>query len=122
MTTTVNHSDNARLHADAMDDPVPPHPEVPERSPGRRAAQDAGLRPARCAGVQDGEWRYRPGRRRQAGGFASGGISVAFGDARIRVPVSMACVRDPSAVGSGPERLTRGVAVGSGSQDPAVDV
>lgn len=36
MTTTINRTDGARLHAGAMDDTTPPDPEVPERSPGRR--------------------------------------------------------------------------------------
>jgi hypothetical protein len=36
MTTTINHSDDPRLHAGAMDDTTPPGPEVPERSAGRR--------------------------------------------------------------------------------------
>jgi transposase len=36
MTTTINHIDNTRLHAGAMDDTAPPDPEVPERSSGRR--------------------------------------------------------------------------------------
>src|ERR1700690_877084 len=36
MTTTINHSDDPRLHAGAMDDTVPPDPEVPERCLGRR--------------------------------------------------------------------------------------
>ena len=36
MTTTIDHLDDARLHAGAMDDTAPPDPEVPERSSGRR--------------------------------------------------------------------------------------
>lgn len=36
MTTTINHLDDARHHAGAMDNTTPPDPEVPERSPGRR--------------------------------------------------------------------------------------
>ena len=36
MTTTINHFDDARLHAGPMDDTAPPDPEVPERSSGRR--------------------------------------------------------------------------------------
>ena len=36
MTTTINHLDQARHHAGAMDDIAPPDPEVPERSSGRR--------------------------------------------------------------------------------------
>ena len=36
MTTTINHLDDTRLHAGAMDDTAPPDPEVPERSSGRR--------------------------------------------------------------------------------------
>jgi len=36
MTTTIDHPDDARLHAGAMGDPAPPDPEVPERSRGRR--------------------------------------------------------------------------------------
>lgn len=36
MTTTIDHLDDARLHAGEMDDTAPPDPEVPERSPGRR--------------------------------------------------------------------------------------
>jgi len=36
MTTTIDHFDDARLHAGAMDDTAPPDPEVPERSSGRR--------------------------------------------------------------------------------------
>jgi transposase len=36
MTTTIDHLDDARLHAGAMDDTTPPDPEVPERSSGRR--------------------------------------------------------------------------------------
>jgi len=36
MTTTINHIDDARRHAGAMDDETPPDPEVPERSLGRR--------------------------------------------------------------------------------------
>ena len=36
MTTTINHSEDPRLHAGAMDDTAPPDPEVPERSTGRR--------------------------------------------------------------------------------------
>ncbi len=37
MTTTINHIDDTRLHAGAMDDAALPDPEVPERSAGRRA-------------------------------------------------------------------------------------
>jgi len=36
MTTTINHLDDTRLHAGAMDDTAPPDSEVPERSSGRR--------------------------------------------------------------------------------------
>ena len=36
MTTTIDHFDDERLHAGAMDDTAPPDPEVPERSSGRR--------------------------------------------------------------------------------------
>jgi transposase len=36
MTTTINHIDDTRHHAGAMDDETPPDPEVPERSLGRR--------------------------------------------------------------------------------------
>jgi hypothetical protein len=36
MTTTINHLDRTRHHAGAMDDTIPPDPEVPERSLGRR--------------------------------------------------------------------------------------
>ena len=36
MTTTINHIDDTRLHAGAMDDAALPDPEVPERSAGRR--------------------------------------------------------------------------------------
>jgi transposase len=36
MTTTINHFDETRLHAGAMDETAPPDPEVPERSSGRR--------------------------------------------------------------------------------------
>jgi transposase len=36
MTTTINHLDDTRHHAGAMDDTAPPDPEVPERSAGRR--------------------------------------------------------------------------------------
>ena len=36
MTTTINHLDDTRHHAGAMDDTAPPDPEVPERSLGRR--------------------------------------------------------------------------------------
>src|SRR5664279_1600931 len=36
MTTTIDHLDDARPHAGAMDDTAPPDPEVPERSSGRR--------------------------------------------------------------------------------------
>src|SRR5450756_2830792 len=36
MTTTIEHLDDTRLHAGAMDDKAPPDPEVPERSSGRR--------------------------------------------------------------------------------------
>jgi hypothetical protein len=36
MTTTINHLDDTRHHAGAMDDETPPDPEVPERSLGRR--------------------------------------------------------------------------------------
>ena len=36
MTTTINHPDDARLHAGPMDDTAPQDSEVPERSPGRR--------------------------------------------------------------------------------------
>ena len=36
MTTTIEHLDDTRLHAGAMDDTAPPDPEVPERSSGRR--------------------------------------------------------------------------------------
>ena len=36
MTTTIDHLDDARHHAGAMDDPAASDPEVPERSPGRR--------------------------------------------------------------------------------------
>ena len=36
MTTTINHLDDARHHAGVMDDTVPPDPEIPERSLGRR--------------------------------------------------------------------------------------
>jgi len=31
MTTTINHIDDTRHHAGAMDDETPPVPEVPER-------------------------------------------------------------------------------------------
>jgi transposase len=36
MTTTINHLDDTRLHAGAMDHTTSPDPEVPERSSGRR--------------------------------------------------------------------------------------
>jgi len=36
MTTTINHIDDTRHHAGAMDDTAPLDPEVPERSLGRR--------------------------------------------------------------------------------------
>jgi len=36
MTTTINHLDDTRHHAGAMDDTAPLDPEVPERSSGRR--------------------------------------------------------------------------------------
>jgi transposase-like protein len=36
MTTTINHLDEARHHADGVDDTKTPDPEVPERSTGRR--------------------------------------------------------------------------------------
>jgi hypothetical protein len=36
MTTTINHLDDTRHHAGAMDDTAPLDPEVPERSLGRR--------------------------------------------------------------------------------------
>ena len=36
MTTTINHSDDARLHAGAMDNTTDPDPEVPERAKGPR--------------------------------------------------------------------------------------
>jgi hypothetical protein len=36
MTTTINHLDDTRHHAGAMDDTAPPDPGVPERSSGRR--------------------------------------------------------------------------------------
>jgi transposase-like protein len=36
MTTTINHLEDTRHHAGAMDDIAPPDPEVPERSAGRR--------------------------------------------------------------------------------------
>ena len=36
MTTTINHFDDTRLHAGAMDDTAPQDSEVPERSSGRR--------------------------------------------------------------------------------------
>jgi transposase len=36
MTTTIDHLDDARLHAGPMDETTPPDPEVPERSAGRR--------------------------------------------------------------------------------------
>jgi len=36
MTTTINHSEDARLHAGAMDDTTDPDPEVPERAKGPR--------------------------------------------------------------------------------------
>jgi len=36
MTTTINHLEDTRHHAGAMDDTAPPDPEVPERSLGRR--------------------------------------------------------------------------------------
>lgn len=36
MTTTINHSDDTRLHAGAMDDTTDPDPEVPERARGPR--------------------------------------------------------------------------------------
>jgi len=34
MTATISHSDDARLHAGAMDDTTDPDPEVPERARG----------------------------------------------------------------------------------------
>jgi hypothetical protein len=36
MTTTINHLDDTRLHADAMEDATDPDPEVPERARGSR--------------------------------------------------------------------------------------
>ena len=36
MTTTINHPDDTRLHAGAMDDTTDPDPEVPERARGPR--------------------------------------------------------------------------------------
>jgi transposase len=36
MTTTIDHSDDTRLHAGAMDDSTDPDPEVPERAKGPR--------------------------------------------------------------------------------------
>jgi transposase len=36
MTTTINHSDDMRLHTGAMDDTTDPDPEVPERAKGPR--------------------------------------------------------------------------------------
>ena len=36
MTTTINHSDETRLHAGGMDDTTDPDPEVPERATGPR--------------------------------------------------------------------------------------
>jgi transposase-like protein len=36
MTTTIDHSVNARRHAGAMDSPTDPDPEVPERARGPR--------------------------------------------------------------------------------------
>jgi transposase len=36
MTTTINHSDDARLQTGAMDDTTDPDPEVPERARGPR--------------------------------------------------------------------------------------
>ena len=36
MTTTINHSDDTRHHAGAMDDTTDPDPEVPERARGPR--------------------------------------------------------------------------------------
>src|ERR1035441_2150025 len=36
MSTTINHHDDSRLHAGAMDDTAPPDPEGPARSAGRR--------------------------------------------------------------------------------------
>ena len=36
MTTTINHSDDTRLHTGAMDDTTDPDPEVPERASGPR--------------------------------------------------------------------------------------
>jgi transposase len=36
MTTTINHPDDTRHNAGAMDHTAPPDPEVPERSLGRR--------------------------------------------------------------------------------------
>ena len=36
MTTTINHSDDTRHHAGAMDDTTDPDPEVPERASGPR--------------------------------------------------------------------------------------
>jgi transposase len=36
MTSTINHLDDTRLHAGAMDHTTSPDPEVPERSSGRR--------------------------------------------------------------------------------------
>ncbi len=36
MTTTINHADDARLHAGAMDDTTDSDPEIPERTRGPR--------------------------------------------------------------------------------------
>jgi len=36
MTTTIDHSDDTRLHTGAMDDTTDPDPEVPERARGPR--------------------------------------------------------------------------------------